>query len=65
MTSIAVAPRLQQEASADLDLEQKHSRRSEEWLVAQPLDEKYEGRHRYDPAAEWTPEEEKKVKRKM
>ncbi|ORY92516.1 major facilitator superfamily domain-containing protein [Leucosporidium creatinivorum] len=52
-------------SSPDLDLERKHSRRSEEWLVAQPLDAKYEGRHRYDPVAEWTEEEEKKVKRKI
>lgn len=26
-----------------------------------PPDDKYEGRHRWDPTAEWTPEEEKKV----
>lgn len=66
MTSIhpAVIPQAPQE-SPDLDLERKHSRRSEEWLVAQPLDAKYEGRHRYDPAAEWTEKEEKQVKSKM
>ena len=29
-----------------------------------PPDVKYEGRHRWDPAAEWTAEEEKKVVRK-
>ena len=68
MTSVPVTilRRAGTESPTSSDLEQKLSRTSEERsLIHQPLDEQYEGRHRYDPAAQWSPEDEQRVKRKV
>lgn len=65
MTSVPVLRRTGADSPTDLD--RKLSRTSDEtkFLLAQPLDPLYEGRHRYDPTAEWTEEEEKHVTRKV
>lgn len=64
MTSVPVTILRRSGADSPTDLDRKLSRTSDEALLHQPLDPKYEGRHRYDPQAQWTDEEEKAVKRK-
>lgn len=68
--SIASKDQVQESVSEKLGTQTLHHRKGDAFVgggateLYEPIPE-YEGRHRYDPSAEWTEKEEKRLVRKV